>query len=452
MNFGKNILKYKEDILSDIAKLVEIPSVSAKQDGEAAKALRFVLERARQFGLTAKNIDDRAGHVQLGSGGKLCAAATHLDVVGAGAGWSFEPFALTRSNGRLYGRGVADDKGAAMTSLYCLKALKDAGINGKNTLRAVYGTDEEVGMSDLDYYFSKERLPDLSFTPDSNYGICGSEKGILQVELFSLSREKTAVCEFHSGNAVNAVPDGAYALIECAEKERARLFGLAKQRAGFAAEPTADGIRVSCRGKAAHACEPQKGVNSALLLIAMLAEGLDASSLGSVCGFINAEIGTETDGQTLGIKMSDSVSGELTLNVGTLNASNGHTEATFDIRYPVKADGDLIFAAIKEALPENIGIKILNHTPPLMTEENSPVIRLLSSAYAEITGEAPEVYSTGGGTYARKLGKNSVAFGPVFKGDDCRMHNSDESLDEEKFFLHAQICLQAMYEIYTADI
>ena len=50
---------------------------------------------------------------------------------------------------------------------------------------------------------------------------------------------------------------------------------------------------------------------------------------------------------------------------------------------------------------------------------------------------------------ARMLGGRGVAFGPVFEDDDSRIHNSDESLDEEKFFKHFRICLEAMYKMMT---
>ena len=49
----------------------------------------------------------------------------------------------------------------------------------------------------------------------------------------------------------------------------------------------------------------------------------------------------------------------------------------------------------------------------------------------------------------RLLCGRGVAFGPNFKGDDIHMHNADESVDKENFLKHMQICLQAMYRLYT---
>lgn len=57
-----------------------------------------------------------------------------------------------------------------------MKAIKDSGVKGVNTLRAIYGTGEETGMEDMENYFKKKPLPDMAFTPDSDYGICFAER------------------------------------------------------------------------------------------------------------------------------------------------------------------------------------------------------------------------------------------------------------------------------------
>lgn len=454
MYFGKKILEYKDEILSDLDKLLKFKSIAEENDSECKAALDFILKRADDFGLTAKNIDDKAGHIELGSGGKLCGVLTHLDVVPAGNNWSVVPYELTRKDGRLYGRGVADDKGAALINLYCLRALKESGVQGVNTIRAIYGTDEEKGMSDMETYFENEPMPDFSFTPDSNYGICYGEKGILQLKLSSPVHNGTALTEFHSGKAVNAVPDTAYALLECNEYDDQMLMRLADASKGnFEFIYTIDGLVILSRGKASHACEPDSGLNAAAILVDLLAKHFSHKDLGSICSFIDYAINNETDGRSMGIKMCDSVSGSLTVNLGTVRIIDDACEMTLDIRYPVTVNGDgVLYRVTKSAEHENLDVKVLSHLRPLYLDENSKIVSVLSSAYENVMGEKPELYTSGGGTYARKLGGKGVAFGPVFPGDEINMHNADESINEENFFKHAEICLEAMYKMFTEKL
>ena len=451
MNFGKNILKYKDDILRDLKVLMEIKSVSSEGRDKCREALDFVLQRAQEMGLTVKNIEDKAGHVQLGNSGKLCGALTHLDVVPAGKNWTVEPFTLTRKDGRLYGRGIDDDKGASIVNLYCLKALLDSGIKGENTLRCIFGTDEEVGMTDMETYFENEPLPDVSFTPDSDYGICYAEKGILQLKISMDRNDGKTLSAINSGNAVNAVPDEAKALVYCSESFGNEIKEKSKKINGnFTFTETIDGLVIKSIGTAAHACEPDKGFNAALSLVELLNESLDADEVGSLCQFIGYALRRETNGTSLGLRMRDFVSGDLTCNVGKIRLNDSAAYLTLDIRYPVTMNYKNILAQVeKSADMRDLKVEVIHHSAPLYLPKESKTIEILSAAYEEIMGKKPELYSTGGGTYARMLGGNGVAFGPAFKDDTVNMHNADESIDEEKFFLHAQICLQTMHKLYT---
>lgn len=452
--FGEKILKYREDILNDLKQLVAIESVASKSTDECTRALEFMLNRAQELGLETENVEDIAGHAQYGSGGRLCGVLTHLDVVPAGSGWSSSAFELTKRDGRLYGRGVADDKGAAVVALYCLKALKDEGVIGKNTLRAIFGTREEVGMEDMKAYFKAQPMPDMSFTPDCDYGICISEKGIMQLEITAPDNDGTFLNEFRAGNAVNAVPDKAYVLLDCSESDEHQLyrFADAKTNVDYEFKYTIDGMMIIATGKAAHACEPNKGVNAAAQLIDLLTSNFGYRGLGSLIGFIDSAISVETNGNSLGIKMRDSASGSLTLCLSTVTVTENSASATIDVRYPVTMDSSAILYRIRKAAEkEGLSVKVLCHQKPLHLGEDSPQIELLKGAYKAVIGEEPKLYSTGGGTYARELGGKGVAFGPVFPDDYSNMHERDESLDEEKFFLHAQVCLQAMYEMIIKE-
>lgn len=450
MMFGDKILKYKDELLADLNTLIGFESVANEKPEECQNAINFMLKRANDFGLTGEQVTDESMHIQLGSKGKLCGILSHLDVVPAGNNWSVLPYSLTEKDGRLFGRGIADDKGAALVTLYCLRALKEEGIDGVNILRAIYGTSEECGMEDIDGYFGKMPVPDLSFTPDSDYGICYAEKGILQIEVSTKGNLATVLSQLHSGKAINAVPDIAYALLDSSNYDEQNLLELSKKTEGnFEFNSTIDGLMVISRGKAAHACEPHKGFNAAAALVELLAKAYTSTEIGAICDFIDIALGNETDGCSLGLKTHCSISGDLTVNLGYIHIEGNEARAAFDIRYPVSITGGSVYRQFRYAAKHNkLDVKVLNHEKPLYIEKDSELVKLLSGAYKAVTGEEPELYTTGGGTYARKLGGKGLAFGPAFKDDEVNMHNADESIDKEKFFTHAQICLEAMYRMY----
>lgn len=445
MAFDLDILKYKNDILNDLDALMRIRSVS--QDREStAQALNYMLKRAEEMGLETKNIQNIAGHVQYGTKGQLVGILTHLDVVPAGDGWSVEPFALTKKDGRLYGRGIADDKGSAVVALYALKALKDSGIEPNCRLRLILGTSEEIGMQDMETYFSVEERPKMAFTPDAEYGICNCEKGILQLEVSSPRHDGTILNEFCAGNAVNAVAGKAYALVDCTENEDHQMRRIADAKPGtYDFVYTIEGVKIIAHGTAAHGSTPELGLNAGMQLLRILASNFGQTVLGSLCGFLDDAVGLETDGYSLGISCCDEPSGNLTVCVGIIDISENSSKATLDIRYPVTADSADILEKIRErASYDGLKVRVLHHDAPLYLPKEHPVIAVLQKAYHTVTGTDAVVYSTGGGTYARTLNNCGVAFGPIFEGDDCRIHNADESIDENNFMLHARICFEAV--------
>lgn len=89
----------------------------------------------------------------------------HLDIVPAGDGWTVtEPFVPVVKDGKIYGRGTADDKGPAIAALYAMRAVKELGIPVKKNVRLILGTDEECGSSDIRHYYSVEEEAPMTFS------------------------------------------------------------------------------------------------------------------------------------------------------------------------------------------------------------------------------------------------------------------------------------------------
>ena len=81
---------------------------------ENGKALDFMLSTCKKFGFRTENLNNKVGFAEIGDGDSIIGVLVHLDVVPAGDGWHYEPFAATLDGDRIYGRGVIDDKGPAV--------------------------------------------------------------------------------------------------------------------------------------------------------------------------------------------------------------------------------------------------------------------------------------------------------------------------------------------------
>ena len=460
MLFGERILEYWDDIMKDLATLVAIPSVADPEKATpghpfgdpCAQALDTILSLAEGYGLKTKNVDYYAGHAEYGEGDEDAAVMAHVDVVPAGEGWATDPFTLTIDGNRAFGRGAADDKGAAVVALHCLRALKDAGVKPKRRLRVIFGCAEEIGMGDMTHYFAKEPLPDLGFTPDAEYGVCHCEKGGLT---YTVTGPNTSpVTSFAAGTVVNAVPAKATAHVACSPEQLIALqAAAAKSGISITVTPAGDGADLLAEGVAAHASLPWLGKNAATHLAEVLLETF-GESLGDFFWYLHEKIGVTTDGSLAGVACEDEPSGPLTFNPGLFRIEDGECSLTVDIRYPATAKGadlaEILAGGVKEY--PTLSFEVLHDSVPLYLPRESRLITLLSGAYTDVTGEPCRIFSMGGGTYARSMAGKGVAFGPFFPGqENNHEHDVNEQIELDRFQLHAKICCEAMYRLLTAD-
>ncbi len=459
--FGYRIDNYFDDIVRDLEALTAIPSVCDTQSPDkpfgrpCRDALAWILKRAQDLGLETVNTGNFAGHASYGSGTECIDVLTHLDVVPAGDGWDTDPFTAVKKGNRLYGRGTADDKGAAVAALYCLKALKDAQIPGSRKLRAVFGCGEEIGSNDLDIYYAQQGLPVMGFTPDCAYGICYAEKGILRIDLSAARPDGCILQSFTAGTAVNSVPSTAVAEILCDRDQLPKLQKLAEAFPAITLSQTEastkSSVKLHCSGKAAHGAEPELGINAASHLIQFLHKAFSEGELGPLFTFAAEKIALEYNGSSLGIQMSDEPSGPLTLNLGIVSAGNGQDVLSLDIRYPVTADKEQICSGLREAAaPYQVIVTEAGHVEPLYIPKDTPLVSTLMASYEAAAKKPCTLYSTGGGTYARHCNNTVTGFGPIFpEQPGSNAHGPNEFIDLEYFRLHCRVCLEALYRMFT---
>ena len=142
--------------------------------------MEHALKLGEKLGFRTGSMADRVGWVEYGEGEEMAAVLGHLDVVPEGDGWTYPPFGGEIHDGKMYGRGVLDDKGPVIGAIYGLKAIRDAGLKPDRRIRVIFGTDEENGSSCVKYYVENGgELPTIGFTPDADYPLIFCEKGQL---------------------------------------------------------------------------------------------------------------------------------------------------------------------------------------------------------------------------------------------------------------------------------
>jgi succinyl-diaminopimelate desuccinylase len=449
--------------MESVRKLVQIRSVAGvpekgKPFGQGpADALQEVLDIAGSMGFFTKNLDNYTGFAEYGDGEGYIAVLGHVDTVPEGDHWTFPPFGGIFHEGRIFGRGVLDDKGPIISALYSLKAVRESGAPISRRIRIIFGADEETGDLDIAYYLSKEKPPVCGFTPDSDFPVVFAEKGILHLDISrkcspgTLNPGNDALVSFTGGEAVNMVPGRAVAKIRTnSPLDLIRKCNEFARDSGFSISAEQDDIFVMIRseGVSSHASRPHLGKNAIMEVIGFLSTlQFYPVEICRIIRFLQNRIGMDTTGKEFGIDLADIPSGHLTMNAGMVHYTERDFNLSVDIRYPVTEPVENILEHIKKTLQgQGVILTVRKHQPPLHYPPGSDLIRTLADIYNEVTGDSADPVSIGGGTYARRL-PNIVAFGPYFPGKANNIHAADESAGCEELVLIAKIYARAIYTL-----
>lgn len=187
------ILKYRDEIVENVCRFVQIPSVASEREGnypygrECAKALEFCARLAVEKGLLVENYDYYGMEIRPWevSGGKRLLLAAHADVVPESEGNLYPAFGGVVDKGYIIGRGVVDDKAPLIAFLYALIFLKEENIHPKCDVRLFAGSHEETDMEDIRYYLARAGQPDFGLAADDDFPITNGEKSVLKFRLSS---------------------------------------------------------------------------------------------------------------------------------------------------------------------------------------------------------------------------------------------------------------------------
>ena len=88
------------------------------------KHLTAFSKRQNPLVFKTENFDHYAGHADYGDQEETLGILGHVDVVPCSGSWVCDPFKPEIIDGKLYGRGVLDDKGPLLACLHAVKILK----------------------------------------------------------------------------------------------------------------------------------------------------------------------------------------------------------------------------------------------------------------------------------------------------------------------------------------
>ncbi|WP_028273258.1 M20 family metallopeptidase [Atopococcus tabaci] len=421
---------HKMASVESLKEIIAIPSVldendtSGKPFGKAIDdSLKATLKICEELGMsTFYEPNGYYGYADYGEGEELVGILCHLDVVPAGdvSRWETNPFEGVVKDGVIYGRGTQDDKGPTIAALYAFKAVVDAGYTFNKRIRFIFGTDEESYWRGIDAYKQQEEEPHFGFVPDGTFPLTYAEKGLWQARLVGPGSD---TLKLNVGGAPNVVPGQASYSGEDAEAVSATLLEMG-------AESQLEGQTVTVYGKSVHASVAGTGVNAVIELAQALAKHHDEPAL----TFLTQSIGSEANGESLFGEVKDEVSGQMTLNVGSIEIDENKTEIVIDMRIPVTASQEELEAVMREKAGEfGLHYYLDDEIPSLYVPKDSELVTKLLDIYREKTGDMTEPYVSGGATYARKL-RNMVAYGARFPNTPSLAHQENEGVELEKLY------------------
>jgi succinyl-diaminopimelate desuccinylase len=162
----------------------------------------------------------------------------HIDVVPPGAGWTLDPFAAPIRDGRIYGRGVTDQKAGIAASLFAVEAIRRAGVTLAGSIEQSATVDEESGgFAGVAYlaehgYLRPDLVDYVIITEPLDYDrICLGHRGVYWFEVLMHGRIAHGSMPFLGVSAI----DRMARLIEKVERElKPRL---AERRTRMPVEP-----------------------------------------------------------------------------------------------------------------------------------------------------------------------------------------------------------------------
>ena len=417
----------------DLKELVSHNSVFAQDElpfgSENRKVLDAALKMMERECLKTKNLDYYCGYGEVGEGEDIIGIVGHIDVVPAPLeGWNTNPFEMVEKDGVLYGRGVSDDKSGVVASLYAIKYLLESGYKFKKRVRLITGCNEETGSACMKHYVECEgQNVKMGYTPDADFPGIFAEKGCIDGDILNTNSK---IIDIKGGEATNIVNKRVEAILPNNSFDEAKFEAFLKENEIEYTLSHEDNISVVVNGIAAHGSLPEKGKNA----VSYLMEALYVAGFNDpLTDFYHEFIALNVHGELLGCEELTDKYTNLSFNIGIVHKDEKGIHMSVDARFPVTRDYKTALPYLEKMKSADTNFYVKKHVEPLFYDIESPMIKALTKAYADVTGDKEsKMEAIGGGTYAKSI-NGIVPFGCCFRGEDGDIHSPNEYLPVESF-------------------
>ncbi|WPB77945.1 Sapep family Mn(2+)-dependent dipeptidase [Archangium violaceum] len=454
----------------------------AAKSPEFAAMGRFLEQWARARGLGFRTVGENdVFELSWGEGEPRLGLVFHGDVVPAPAHeWKKPPFEPYVAQGRLYGRGVEDDKGPLASTLVALAMAKELGLSPtQGRVLVMIGNGEESDWSGMAKYAETQKPhPAHVISVDSDFPVVAAQGGFvawaLEAGVGAPPAQPTPgqmrAVDVTAGEFLTQVPGAATLKLEPAGLEPEKALTTVREavdavrtaRPSLRAEVKQEGTRLvlTTHGRAVHASVAEEGANALWDLSAVAAKlPLEPNGIQTLLRVVAERFDGDHWGEKLGVAYQDALMGRLLVAPNVLRVKDGKVSLAINMRRPQGKDSAAFNASLDEAaarLERDTGGRVKEVKggegaryvgDPHVADTSGPLVTTLLDIYKRHRN-APDAkpQSVRGGTYAR-LFPRAVDFGPAFPGDLYMGHAPDESISLENLDATTRMVAEALHTL-----
>jgi len=347
--------------------------------------------------------------------------------------WESPPFELTERDGKLYARGVADDKGNLFVLVEAAAELAEAGELPVNVRFAFDGEEEVGGDSIVQWVERDEGRADAALILDGAMVRRGQPVFYVGVRgmLYFHVRVRTGTTDMHSGMFGNAALNASHALM-------AALAAVLPDRDGRVPEPLRAGVAPPSEEELAAWAELPPG-----------SEQLSHYGAAPIVPGAEREFYVRTFADT-SVDVNGFASGSPDLVKTVLPVE---ARANVSIRLAPGQEPDEIRETferlVREAAPPGAEVEIVvrNSARPALTPVDAPALRLAEDAFERAVGRRPLLVRAGGTlpVYAALVDRGLPTLATGFGIEsECNVHAPNENVPEDM----VSVGVAAMREVF----